>query len=236
MTQDPKILIVSFLGGLVPALVWLWFWLRQDKERPEPRGLLFLSFILGMAAVVFAIPIQRFITTLIADGNTLIVVWAAIEELLKFLAVSLLVFHSLYLDEPVDYPIYFMTTALGFAAFENTIFLIHPITVDGTTTSILTGTLRFMGATLLHAVATGSIGIFLGLAFYKNIFVKFLYLLFGLASAIALHSIFNFFIMDESGKNFLNTFAFLWVTTIIIMLLFEKLRRMSKSITPGVVQ
>ncbi len=236
MTQDPKILIVSFLGGLVPALVWLWFWLRQDKERPEPRGLLFLSFILGMTAVIFAIPIQRFITTLISDGNTLIVVWAAIEELLKFLAVSLLVFHSLYLDEPVDYPIYFMTTALGFAAFENTIFLIHPITVDGTTTSILTGTLRFMGATLLHAVATGTIGIFLGLAFYKNIFVKFLYLLFGIASAIALHSIFNFFIMDESGKNFLNTFAFLWVTTIIVMLLFEKLRRMSKSITTSVVQ
>lgn len=231
MTYDPKILIVSFLGGLTPALVWLWFWLRQDREHPEPRGLLFLSFILGMAGVVFAIPIQRFAANLISDHNALIITWAAVEEILKLLAVSMLTFHSLYLDEPVDYPIYFMTTALGFAAFENTIFLIHPITVDDTTLSLVTGTLRFMGATLLHAVATGSIGVFLGLAFYRGAFVKFIYLLFGIASAITLHSVFNFFIMQESSRNFLNTFGFLWVTTIIVMLLFEKLRRMSKSRT-----
>ena len=226
MTHDPNILIVSFLGGLAPALLWLWFWLKQDTKK-EPRGLLFLAFILGMASVIFTIPLERLAAGYFSDSKTLIIIWASIEELLKLGAVTLLVFHSLYLDEPVDYPIYFMTTALGFAAFENSIFLIHPITVDGTTVSLLTGALRFMGATLLHAVATGSIGIFLGLAFYHSTFVKVLYLLMGIASAIALHSIFNFFIMDTSGNNFLRTFGYLWVVAIIIMLLFEKLRRMS---------
>jgi RsiW-degrading membrane proteinase PrsW (M82 family) len=228
MTHDPNILIVSFLGGLAPALLWLWFWLKQDTH-PEPRGLLFLAFILGMAAVIFAIPLERMAAGQFSDSKTLIVIWAAIEELLKLAAVTLLTFHSIYLDEPVDYPIYFMTTALGFAAFENSIFLIHPITVDGTTVSLLMGTLRFMGATLLHSVATGTIGVFLGLAFYRSFFTKILYLLVGLASAIALHSIFNFFIMDTSGSNILQTFGFLWVVAIIIMLLFEKLRRMSST-------
>ena len=228
MTHDPNILIVSFLGGLAPALLWLWFWLKQDTH-PEPRGLLFLAFILGMAAVIFSIPLERLAAGQFSDSKTVIVVWAAIEELLKLAAVTLLTFHSIYLDEPVDYPIYFMTTALGFAAFENSIFLIHPITVDGTTVSLLMGTLRFMGATLLHSVATGTIGVFLGLAFYRGLFMKIIYLLAGIASAIALHSIFNFFIMDTSGNNFLQTFGFLWVVAIIIMLLFEKLRRMSST-------
>jgi RsiW-degrading membrane proteinase PrsW (M82 family) len=228
MTYDPNILIVSFLGGLAPALLWLWFWLKQDTH-PEPRGLLFLAFILGMAAVVFSIPLERYAAGMFSDSKILIIIWASIEELLKLGAVTLLIFHSLYLSEPVSYPIYFMTTALGFAAFENSIFLIHPITVDGTTVSILTGALRFMGATLLHAVATGTTGIFLGLAFYRGMFVKILYLILGIASAIALHSIFNFFIMDTSGNNYLQTFGFLWVVAIIIMLLFEKLRRMSST-------
>ncbi|MCU0660573.1 MAG: PrsW family intramembrane metalloprotease [Candidatus Pacebacteria bacterium] len=228
MTHDPNILIVSFLGGLVPALLWLWFWLKNDVHK-EPRGLLFLAFVIGMGIVIFVIPMQRLATAYFSDTQTLIVVWAAIEELLKFAGVTLLTFHSLYLDEPVDYPIYFMTTALGFAAFENSIFLIHPIMTEGTAAGLLTGTLRFMGATLLHAVASGAIGVFLGLAFYKGVFTKILYLLMGIGSAIALHSIFNFFIMNESRNSFLRTFGFLWVVTIIIMLLFEKLRRMSSN-------
>lgn len=228
MTHDPNILIVSFIGGLAPALLWLWFWLKQDEHR-EPRGLLFIAFVLGMGAVIFSVPLERMAAEHITDSKILIIIWASIEEILKLAAVTLLTIRSLYLDEPVDYPIYFMTTALGFAAFENAIFLIHPITYDGNIAGILTGTLRFMGATLLHAVATGSIGVFLGLAFYRGIFIKILYLLLGIASAIALHAIFNFFIIENGGNNLLQTFGFLWVVAIIIMLLFEKLRRMGKA-------
>ena len=54
-----------------------------------------------------------------------------------------------------------------------------------------------------------------------------LYLFLGIILAITLHSTFNFFIIENSGNDFLKVFAFLWVVTIIIMLLFEKLRRMS---------
>ena len=36
--------------------------------------------------------------------------------------------------------------------------------------------------------------------------------------------------MENNGENFLQVFAFLWVVTIINMLVFEKLRRMSAPI------
>ena len=106
-------------------------------------------------------------------------------------------------------------------------FLLKPLALNETTVGLLTGQLRFLGSTLLHAVATGIVGTALGLSFYMNKFVKTIYLLMGLVLAIALHSIFNFFIMKGNGNNFLGILSFLWVVTIIVMLLFEKLRRMN---------
>jgi len=119
---------------------------------------------------------------------------------------------------------------LGFAALENTLFLIKPLLLDQAIVGLLTGQLRFLGSTLLHAVSSGIIGITLGLSFYMEWFKRKWYLLTGFILAIALHSAFNFFIMKNDGSDFLRVFAFLWVVTIIIMLLFEKLRRMSRKV------
>ncbi len=227
-TQDPITLVLALLGGLVPAYLWLRFWLKEDRERPEPKGLLFLTFAGGTLAVILVLPIQKWIANFPYDQTTLLVLWAAAEEILKFLAVFFLVFASQYLDEPVDYPIYFITAGLGFAALENTLFLIHPVGLQDTTVSLLTGSLRFLGSTLLHAVASGFIGLLMGLAFFHGKFVKFLSFLVGIGLAIALHSTFNYFIMKNDGEDFLQVFAFLWVVTIISMLVFEKLRRLSE--------
>ncbi|MFA6397257.1 MAG: PrsW family glutamic-type intramembrane protease [Candidatus Paceibacterota bacterium] len=225
--QNPKILIIALVAGTIPALIWLWFWLKQDKEEPEPKGLLFLTFILGMVAVALVLPLEKWANANITDKNYLTVIWAMLEEIMKYLAVAVIALKSSSLDEPVDYPIYFITAALGFAALENTMFLIKPILLNETTVSLITGNLRFLGATLLHSSSSALIGISLGLAFYyKKVYVKRIYLFCGIIAAISLHSIFNFFIMNNNKGNLINIFSFLWVITIIIMLLFEKLRRM----------
>jgi RsiW-degrading membrane proteinase PrsW (M82 family) len=99
--------------------------------------------------------------------------------------------------------------------------------VGQATVGLLTGNLRFLGSTLLHAVSSGIIGIMAGLSFYLEGYKKTFYLIIGFILAIALHSVFNFFIIENNGSDFLTVFAFLWVATIINLLLFEKLRRMS---------
>ena len=53
-----EVLLYVFLGGLVPAILWLWFWLREDSAHPEPRGLIVITFIAGMVSVVLTIPTQ----------------------------------------------------------------------------------------------------------------------------------------------------------------------------------
>ena len=225
--MDPKTIIIAVVGGLIPALVWLWFWLREDKEKPEPKGLLALTFIGGIAAVVFVLPLEKMANEYIANQTTLLVVWSALEEIVKFAIVALIALKTPFADEPIDYLIYFITAALGFAALENTLFLLHPLSVDDGVVSLITGNLRFLGATLLHSAASALIGISMGLAFYKPRLAKKFYTVIGLLAAIALHSIFNFFIMKESGGNTMGMFGFLWVVIIIIMLLFEKIRRIS---------
>ena len=59
MTTDPKILGLALLLGVAPALCWLWFWLREDKEKPEPKGLITIMFIVGMISVIVVLPIQK---------------------------------------------------------------------------------------------------------------------------------------------------------------------------------
>ena len=60
--SDPKILILAFLGGIIPSLLWLWFWLKEEeKGKSEPSGLLAICFIVGMISVFFVLPLEKFI-------------------------------------------------------------------------------------------------------------------------------------------------------------------------------
>ncbi len=226
-SQNPIVFILAIALGVVPSIAWLIFWLREDEAgRREPTMLIIITFIAGMLSVIFVLPIEHFIQTLSVDQPTLITLWAASEEILKYLAFAAIMTRSAYLDRPVEYAIYLLTAGLGFAALENAMYLIHPVAINSAVVSALTGNMRFLGSTLLHSVTSGLIGIAIGLAFFKSREFKIFYGIIGIASAIALHSVFNFFIMANNGQNFLQVFGFLWVVTIIIMLLFEKLRRM----------
>lgn len=227
MTSDPKILGLAFLAGLLPSLLWLWFWLKEDQKNPEPKGLLTVVFIAGMGTVLLVLPIQKIIQALSLPNNWELIAWASAEELIKYLVVFLVVCNTGQADEPIDWPIYLITVALGFAALENTLFIIKPFSLGETVVGLITGQLRFLGSTLLHTVTSGLIGIFMGFSFYLNGFKKGLYILAGIILAIALHSTFNFFIIRNDGNDFLKVFSFLWVITLIVILLFEKLRRIN---------
>ena len=224
---NPVALAIAIALGVIPAILWLIFWLREDDQgNRKPLGLIALTFIAGMLAVLFVLPVEKFISTLTKDNVTLITLWATSEEIIKYLAFIAIMNKSEYLSEPVDYAIYLMTAALGFAALENTLYLIRPGIMTDTTVAFLTGNMRFLGSTLLHSVASGIIGMGIGLAYFKTKEARQLFGFIGFIMAVALHSVFNFFIMQKDGENFLQVFGFLWVITIIIMLLFERLRRM----------
>lgn len=227
MIGDPKSIGIAFLFGIIPSLLWLWFWLREDREHPEPKGMLAGVFILGALAVIFVLPIQKVIQSGINNYELQIILWATAEEIVKYIAVILLLRKTGFIDEPTDWPIYLMVSALGFAALENAMFLVKPFSLNEATVGLMTGQLRFMGSTLLHTLSSGILGMSLGLAFKASKKVKKIHLFVGFILAIALHSTFNFFIMEEAGNDIVKAFSFLWISAVVVMLIFEKLRRMS---------
>lgn len=217
---------LALLGGIIPAMVWLWFWLKEDSANPEPKGLLLLTFLGGMLSVFAVLPLQKITEGFIDNPDTLLVVWAGLEEIVKYGFIALIALRTKYCDEPIDYAIYMITGALGFAALENTLFLLNPIALQDSVVSLLTGNLRFIGSMVLHVLASGIVGMIIGFAYYKNIKIREIALVSGLLLAIGLHTIFNYFIIDNTNNVF-TVFSGLWILTIIFIALFEVLRRLS---------
>ena len=164
--------------------------------------------------------------TSFAVGGLLIFLWAAIEELLKYFAASLIILKKKAVDEPLDPIIYMITIALGFAAVENTLFLMNP-DLD-LYNGIITGNLRFLGATLLHILASATIGVAMALSFYKSESIKKLYVRIGVLLSIVLHTLFNFFIIESNGEKILTVFAAVWIGVIVLLLFFEKVKRITR--------
>lgn len=214
---------IAFLAGLIPALFWVWFWLREDSEKPEPYFLIAISFIAGMAVVPLALPLQK-LAMEIYTGMPVMIVWVIVEELLKYAVALAIIFWNREVDEPIDMVIYMIVVALGFAALENALFIFNPLVIGNYLDSALTGSFRFLGATLLHVLASGTVGVFLALAYYKSKFTQVLAGTVGLSLAIVLHALFNFFIMGASGETILVVFLFVWMGIILLFLLFEKIK------------
>lgn len=215
-------LMFAIVTGLGPSLIWLYFWLRRDRKHPEPFGMLFLCFILGASMVFIAGVAQKGIKDMLTNEQVRIVVWAGIEELLKFLAFYFVAFKSKFDDEVIDPAMYMITIALGFAALENTLYILKPDLAFTPTVGLLTGGLRFFGSTLLHVIASGFIGIVIGLAPKTG---RMIFILLGLAGATFFHATFNIYILKNTTASFLQIYGYLWVAAIISTIILEKLNR-----------
>ncbi|MDO8521460.1 MAG: PrsW family glutamic-type intramembrane protease [bacterium] len=225
---SPGTLFLALLGGILPATFWLWFWLKEDKLHPEPRGLLILSFIVGMLATIIAFPVEKYAMEYLAAGNlSLLFLWAVIEEVLKFGGIYLVALRSKYFDEPIDAVIYLITIALGFAALENALFLFSPLGLGDALGTLTLSNFRFIGATLLHVGASGLVGVALALTFYQKKFWRVASAVLALCGAIVLHTLFNFSIIASEGRFLYGVFIGLWLLIIGILLVCEKIKRIA---------
>lgn len=217
-------LFIAFLGGMIPAFVWLFFWLLEDRCEPEPKRYIFLCFLAGMLGVVVVLPLEQLADNYVT-GTMLLLVWGALEELVKFGAAYAVALRTAFFDEPLDAVIYLVTAALGFSALENTLFILGPLHEGDALRSILTADLRFMGATLLHSLASATIGIALALSFYKPASVRRMVTLAGVVLAIALHTLFNFFILNKGSDATFWIFLCIWVGIVALLLLVERVKQ-----------
>ena len=163
------------------------------------------------------------------SGTMLLFAWATIEEVLKFAAAYFAALRWRVFDEPLDAIIYLVTAALGFSAVENMLFLFGPLGSGDILRSVVVGDLRFMGATLLHTLASATIGITLALSYYKPVWMRRFSALVGVILAIALHTLFNFFILGGGGGATFWIFLCIWCGIVAVLLLAERVKQPAKN-------
>jgi len=120
------------LGG---ALFWLVYFDLKDRLQPEPRRRLVAAFLWGMGSAVVALGLYAVAAWLgfpedpgVSAGDLFRYCFGLIgpvEEGAKFLVAVLVVFRWKEFDEPVDGLIYAAVLAIGFATFENFLYLPH---------------------------------------------------------------------------------------------------------------
>ncbi len=226
----------------VPPVVWLFFYLREDRH-PEPKLLILLAFAGGMGAAIAAIITECMFVQIVTSSNCRVGITngthplilfggiALIEEYFKYGAIKLLILRRPAFDEPIDAMIYLMTSAMGFAALENALFLI-PVFRESTFAGLEITANRFLGANLLHALSSGIVGFFLARAWWHP--QRRHMVAIGVLIASVLHTLFNYLILQQGvisqGTFFL--FMLLAVMTVVVLIDFQHLKREQQEDTP----
>lgn len=187
--------------------------------------MLALVFGIGALSTFFALGFQFVLRDILSSIQiSQYSIWAFLcfgfmEETFKFLSAYVVIKKSPYFDEPIDAMIYMITAALGFALVENIAIMLAAKTLSNALNVI---TLRFVGATLLHALSSGIVGYYwakalLGIRNWKlEIFT-------GLIFATLLHTIFNYLILI-SNEVVIYPIIFLTITALFVFWDFEKIK------------
>lgn len=244
--------------GILPGIIWLSFYLRQDVH-PESNKMIIKIFLFGVAISSLILGFESlwgYVAKfgLVFSGAFMFFVGPAfIEEYLKYYVVKKKVLDNPEFDEPVDAMLYLIIAALGFATIENVLFIASPvfasvlplnISLRSLTTleALEIAGLRFGGATLLHALNSGIVGYFLAIVCFhakrggKYPLFKYCdpqkrrkFLFTGLAIATILHTAFNYFIINlREPKNVIYIVMLLGAMALAVSLGFIKLRKLSQ--------
>ncbi len=185
-----QILGYIFLG-IIPGLFWMWFYIRKDKDNPEPWSLIAKVFLFGMAVTIPAIALEfsvDYFFNFSGSGgiasiilSTFLIV-APIEEMLKYVVVREIITKNEAYNEPIDGVMYMIVSALGFATLENML-----VVFAGGGSVVF---LRAITATLMHVLASGIVGYHLGIGMmYPE--KKKTSLFQGVVIAVVLHGLYN---------------------------------------------
>lgn len=219
--------ILIAAAAILPAFIWLIFFLKEDIH-PEPKRLIFFTFMGGafatLPALFFQVAFQEFFAFFLSGLFIYLIVLALIEEVLKFGAAYFVINKNREFDEPVDAMIYMIAAAMGFAAVEN-VFILSNVFDSADSVGIAAHVLvfRFVGAVLLHVIASALLGYYWGR-------VRFLgaprrLILWGILVATAVHALFNYLIITFAGTNVFYPTLLLVFVVFFVFIDFEKLKK-----------
>lgn len=125
--------ILILLTALLPVAILVFYIYRKDKNLPEPTGQLVKAFFYGVisapSSFFISIPLGMMGLYLVEDTTVLGSVSSAFfgaaipEESAKLFVLWLVLRKNPFFDEKMDGIVYAVCVSLGFAAFENILYL-----------------------------------------------------------------------------------------------------------------
>ncbi len=192
--MTPLALVV--LASLLPGLLWVWFFYRYDRWEPEPKRLIYRTFVQGMVAVLPAALLEAPVRPLLARFPSLVGLFfivlfgiGLVEEGVKTLVVYRGVYANPEFDEVMDGIIYGTTAGLGFATLESFLYIFRFGLGVAPARAFLTA--------LAHASFTGLAGYYLGLAKFGPPDGRRGRILRGVGLAAVLHGVYDFLILSR---------------------------------------
>ena len=231
--------ILILLLGVLPPILWLLFWIREDHYQ-EPRREIVFVFLAGMVSVAAALLLENtflgansiFKKIFMYSAGTFqmlnLLGFAFIEEISKTGAAFFTGIKSKYFDEPEDGIVYLITAALGFAAMENVLFITGSLKI-GISQSLVVSAFRFINAVLLHISSAAIIGAGFAFSFYHKTH-RNKDVVFAIVLATLLHALYNYLIIKniESVLGQFSATILVVAGAIIALILFEKARKLHK--------
>jgi RsiW-degrading membrane proteinase PrsW (M82 family) len=205
--------LMSFTLALLPSLILVYYFNKKDSLKPEPKKMIRRAFFVGILSTIPAIIVELSISFLeqtpdpwLGSFMRAFVVAAFVEEMSKYVIFRLFIYNDANFDEIMDGILYMAIVSLGFAGFENVMYV-----VDG---NISIGLLRAFTAVPGHAIWSGIMGYYIGLAKIQN---TPKHILTGLSWGIAYHGAYDFVIF--AGTNGELSDDWFWLTFLIIPIL-----------------
>lgn len=210
--------ILLFILAVFPGLFLSWYIWWRDKHEREPHKYLIACFVFGLLSVFPALLLEEtgaylgfglsrdtFSTFIFA-----VCVIGFSEEFSKFLFLRFYIFPKKEFCEPMDGIVYSVIVGMGFATFENVLYVF-----DDKHGGIETALMRMILSVPAHASFAVLMGYFVGLAKFsdKN---KFLKLCIGLLSATIIHGLFDFFLFQKLHSSLM---IFTLVTFVIAIIM-----------------
>lgn len=195
----------SAAAAIIPMLVYLFIIWKFDRYDREPIGLVLLNYFWGsFGAVILTLLFSGILLKILSylfnefyfsDFYQIIILAPVVEEIMKGLFLLITVQNKKF-DNLTDGIVYGAAIGLGFGMTENFIyFLQNSQTIQ---TWVYLVIVRTLFSAVMHCVATGTFGAFLGYAKFKRGVKKILIALPGLLTAILIHVSWNTFVSFKS--------------------------------------
>lgn len=188
---------LSFLMAVIPALFLVWYYCHQAKNMYGSKALIIKIFIIGILSIVPVCTLEIIISKLNFYYNwsrfyyyffEAFIVAGLCEEYIKLAIIKIFVYNNPRFCKIIDGIIYTIVASLGFACIENVMYVFQ--------NTWETAIVRGLTAVPLHAVASGTMGYYIGLAKFsidKKEEKRLINI--GLWQAILIHGLYNFLIL-----------------------------------------